>query len=235
MWYFRNGTVAVYEEGLFTRYIVPPKSYFVSETIQVNDDGSYFRFFSNGTYQWFGAPPSANETAEIKAFRIKSINSEPNGMQTIYYANGTVALYNGTDFVRYIVAPTSYFVTRSVTIFDDGGFLEEFSNGTTIFHYPMVDERANELVRAYYITKVENNLDGTGKKFYLNGTVSATKNGKFVKNIVEPKSIYKGCVKSVLSWGDTEVRCWNNTVRTYPAFKPNESDEERATGVLYIE
>lgn len=48
----------------------------------------------------------------------------------------------------------------------------------------MVDERANELVRAYYVTKVENNLDGTGKKFYLNGTVSATKNGKFVKNIV---------------------------------------------------
>jgi len=112
VWYFRNGTVAVYEEGLFTRYIVPPKSYFVSETIQVNDDGSYFRFFSNGTYQWFGAPPSANETAEIKAFRIKSINSEPNGMQTIYYANGTVALYNGTEFVRCIVQPTSYLVTR---------------------------------------------------------------------------------------------------------------------------
>lgn len=156
-------------------------------------------------------------------------------MQTIYYANGTVSLYNGTDFVKNIVQPTSYFVTRKVIIFDDGGFLEEFSNGTTIRHSAMVDERADELVRAYYVTKEEFNADGTGKRFYLNGTISATKYGNFTKNLVAPKSLYKGCVKSVLSWGDTEVRCWNNTVRTYRAFKPDESDEDRATGVLYVE
>jgi hypothetical protein len=49
VWSFRNGTVAVFEDGVFSRYIVPPKSYFVSISIQVNDDGSYFIFFSNGT------------------------------------------------------------------------------------------------------------------------------------------------------------------------------------------
>lgn len=156
-------------------------------------------------------------------------------MQTFYFANGTVSLFNGTDFVRNIVQPTSYFVTRQVTIFDDGGFLEEFSNGTTIRYSAIIDERADELVRAYYITKEEFNADGSGKRFYLNGTISATKYGNFTKNIVPPKSLYKGCVKSVLSWGETEVRCWNNTVRTYPPFKRNESDEDRATGVLYIE
>ena len=124
VWYFRNGTVAVYDEGLFTRYIVPPSSYFVSITILNNDDGSYTRQFSNGTWQYFAAPPTGNETAEMKAFRINRINSEPDGIQTFYYANGTVAVFNGTDFVKYIVAPTSYFVTRQVTIFNDGGFLE---------------------------------------------------------------------------------------------------------------
>ena len=126
-------------------YIVPPKSYFVSINIQHNDDGSYFRYFSNGTQQWFSAPPTANETAEIKAFRINSINSEPDGVQTFFYANGTVAVFNGTDFVRYIVKPTSYFVTRKVTIFNDGGFFEEFSNGTTITYSAALDERADEL------------------------------------------------------------------------------------------
>ena len=113
--------------------------------------------------------------------------------------------------------------------------MEEFSNGTTIRYSAIVDERADELVRAYYITKEEFNADGTGKIFYLNGTISATKDGNFIKNLVPPKSLYKGCVKSILSWGDTEVRCWNNTVRIYPAFRPNETDEERAVGVLFIE
>ena len=112
VWSFRNGTVAVYENGVFARYIVPPKSYFIIITIQQNDDGSYFRFFSNGTQQWFAAPPTTNETAEIKAFRINSIISEPNGIQTFFYANGTVAVFNATDFVKYLVKPTSFFVTR---------------------------------------------------------------------------------------------------------------------------
>jgi hypothetical protein len=88
------------------------KSYFIIITIQQNDDGSYFRFFSNGTQQWFAAPPTTNETAEINAFRINSIISEPNGNQTFFYANGTVAVFNATDFVKYLVKPTSFFVTR---------------------------------------------------------------------------------------------------------------------------
>ncbi len=232
---FRNGTVAVYENGIFASYIVPPKSYFVIITIQHNDDGSYFKYFSNGTQQYFGAPPTANETAEIKAFRIKSINSEPDGIQTFYYANGTVAVFNGTDFVKYLVKPTSYFITRKVTIFDDGGFLEEFSNGTNIVYAAMLDERADELVRAYYITKEEFNSDGTGKRFYLNGTITAIKYGNFTKYIVPPKSLYMGCVKSASPDGETVVRCWNNTIRKYPAFRSDETDEDRAMGILYIE
>jgi antitoxin component YwqK of YwqJK toxin-antitoxin module len=195
VWSFRNGTVAVYDNGIFARYIVPPKSYFVSVTIKQNDDGSYFRYFSNGTQQWFAAPLTGDETAEIKAFRINSINSEPNGIQTFFYANGTVAVFNGSKFVKYLVKPTSFFVTRQVTIFPDGGFEERYSNGTTIRYSETLDERADELVRAYYITKQEFNADGTGKNFYFNGTIAATKDGNFIKYIVPPKSLYMGCIK----------------------------------------
>jgi hypothetical protein len=113
--------------------------------------------------------------------------------------------------------------------------VELFSNGTNIVYSAIIDERADELVRAYYITKEEFNADGTGKRFYLNGTIAATKEGNFTKYIVPPRSLYKGCVKSVNPQGNTEVRCWNNTIRTYPAFKPNETDEDRATGLLYFE
>jgi len=99
----------------------------------------------------------------------------------------------------------------------------------------MLDERADELVRAYYITKEEFNADGTGKRFFLNETIAATKDGNFVKYIVPPKSLYKGCAKSINQQGDTEIRCWNNTIRTYPAFRSNETDEDRATGLLYMD
>jgi hypothetical protein len=75
--------------------------------------------------------------------------------------------------------------------------VEEFSNGTTIRYSAIVDERADELVRAFYITKEELNADGSGKRFFLNGTIIATKDGNFTKYIVPPRSFYKGCVKSL--------------------------------------
>ena len=49
VFYFVNGTVAVNEEGVFTRYIVPPKSFYVHVEISNYDDGSYLKTFSNGT------------------------------------------------------------------------------------------------------------------------------------------------------------------------------------------
>ena len=59
-------------------------------------------------------------------------------------------------------------------------------------------------------------------------------NGRFVRYIVPPKSLYYGCVKSLTdTTGITEVRCWNNTIRKYPS--NIETEEERAVGVLYTE
>ena len=114
---YKNGTVALFENDEFVSYIVPPKSFYIIVTVIQNEDGSFTRYFSNGTKVWFGAPPSVNETAEIKAFRIFSIRSEPTGQNIYTYANGTVAVFNGTVFVNYIVRPTSFFVTRKVTVF----------------------------------------------------------------------------------------------------------------------
>jgi len=76
---YKNGTVALFENDEFVSYIVPPKSFYIIVTVIQNEDGSFTRYFSNGTKVWFGAPPSVNETAEIKAFRIFSIRSEPTG------------------------------------------------------------------------------------------------------------------------------------------------------------
>jgi hypothetical protein len=209
---------------------------FVGLEVYQNEDGSFAKVFTNGTKVWFGGPPPKTETPEMKAFRIVSIRSDPDGMQTFFFANGTVALYNGTEFVGYLVKPTSYFVTRQVIINDDGSFFEEFSNGTMIRNAPPLDERADELERARYIIREEKNSDGSGKRFFFNGTVIATRNGTFVSYIVKPKSFYYGCVKSfdeVQSM--TRVRCWNNTVRKYPTFNPDETDYDRATGLLFLE
>ena len=76
---YRNGTVAIFENGQLMSYIVAPKSLFVTVTVIQNEDGSYTRYISNGTNVWFGPPASLNETAEIRAFRVVSIRSEPNG------------------------------------------------------------------------------------------------------------------------------------------------------------
>jgi hypothetical protein len=196
---YRNGTVAIFENGDFISYIVPPKSLFVTVTVTQNDDGSFTRSFSNGTKVWFGPPPSINETAEIRAFRIISIRFEPSGQSTYTFANGTVALFNGTIFVGYIVRPTSFFVTRKVTVFEDAGFMEEYSNGTVIRYSPPIDELADEVDRALYVVKEEiNTNNGTGRSFFFNGTVILTLNGKFVRVLVPPRSLYYGCVKTDL-------------------------------------
>jgi hypothetical protein len=106
------------------------------------------RLFSNGTKHWFAPPPPASETADMRAFRVLSIRSDPNGVQTYSYANGTVALFNGTTFAGYIVKPISFYVTRKVNLFEDGSFLEEYSNGTSIKYSSALDERADDLMRA---------------------------------------------------------------------------------------
>lgn len=147
-----------------------------------------------------------------------------------------MALFNGTIFVSYIVKPISYFVTRSVTTFEDGSFIEEYSNGTTISFAPPLDPRANDLDRAFYVVKDEfNTINGTGRRFFFNGTVIATLNGAFVRVLVPPKSFYYGCVKVDLDDGTEEVRCWNQTYRKYDKPTFDETDEERATGIWYTE
>ena len=72
-----NGTVALFETGSFVRYIVPPKSIFVTVTVYTSTDGSYNQVFSNGTRIFFAGPPPANETAEQKAFRFVKVVTEP--------------------------------------------------------------------------------------------------------------------------------------------------------------
>jgi len=81
-----------------------------------------------------------------------------------------------------------------------------------------------------------NTLTGEGRITFLNGTVILTKsNGIFDRVLVAPTSYYYGCVKIPETSGGWVIKCWNNTKYHYLAFKPNETDYERATGILYIE
>jgi hypothetical protein len=74
-------------------------------------DGSFEQYFSNGTYRWFAAPASNNESAEQYAFRV--VKSEFfNGTKTATFANGTVVQYRPDGSMIYIVKPTSFFITR---------------------------------------------------------------------------------------------------------------------------
>jgi len=55
--------------------------------------------------------------------------------------------------------------------------MEEYSDGTVVRYSPPLEELANELDKAYYIVKEEiNTVNGTGRRFYYNGTVVQTKN-----------------------------------------------------------
>ncbi len=78
---------------------------------QLNPDGSFEKFFSNGTNIYYAPPASKNETAEQFAFRVVMVEAF-NNSKTLTFANGTVIMYllNGTMVVK--VPPKSLIVTR---------------------------------------------------------------------------------------------------------------------------
>jgi len=56
--------VAENRNGSFFKFIVPPKDFYIEMKTQLNPDGSFEKFFSNGTNIWYAPPASKNETAE---------------------------------------------------------------------------------------------------------------------------------------------------------------------------
>lgn len=85
------------------------------------------------------------------------------------------------------------------------------------------------------MTREEKNQDGSGKRYFLNGTVIATRYGAFVSYIVRPKSFYYGCVKEEEINGIVNVRCWNGTKLIYYPPQSGENDEQRATALAFSE
>jgi len=61
---YYNGSVAEYRNGIFYNFIIPPKDFYIEMKTQLNPDGSFEKFFSNGTYIRYAPPASKNETAE---------------------------------------------------------------------------------------------------------------------------------------------------------------------------
>jgi hypothetical protein len=56
--------VAENRNGSFFKFIVPPKDFYIEMKTQLNPDGSFEKFFSNGTNIYYAPPASKNETAE---------------------------------------------------------------------------------------------------------------------------------------------------------------------------
>lgn len=116
---------------------------------------------------------------------------QSNGTIKTFYRNGTVALFNRTGFVRYVIPPKSIYVwilDRKTN--NDRSQSIVFSNGTTrVFRPPdSIDTSEFEIATGY--ETVDLFLNGSSTIYYRNGSVQSLDKFGTRTWIVPPKSFY---------------------------------------------
>ena len=108
------------------------------------------------------------DTLAYKQLSFTWFQNDPAGNTTVYYRNGTIAIFNTTGFITYIVAPTALF---SVT--DNGGYMYYYiaTNFTVIYNKPVELELTDEEKAISYLYQ-DIYSNGTNRTVYRNGTIA---------------------------------------------------------------
>ena len=126
----------------------------------------------------FNKPLSPNPTIAERNLTYDFFTISPEGVKNVTYRNGTIALFQvnettGNDtFVRYIRAPSSFFVNYNDVMSPDGILKRTFENGTIRYIYPTMTSANSRKDNATATDFFDFYPNGTSRRYYKNGTIA---------------------------------------------------------------
>lgn len=230
--FYRNGSVAEFNQTGFVRFIVQPSSFFILKLrLAPEEDGTVTEIFSNGTTRIIAPAVTFFTDPQERALGFTVMDKYQNGSSMVYYRNGTVALFNETHLIRYIVPPTSFYVTYETLTYDDGSVEYTYSNGTVIF-YSRPLTREDDLTYKQLSFSMFRKENGMMTVWYRNGSQALFNSTGFVRYIVAPDVIYSPIEDGGYSFYYVKT---NFTVIYNKPFEEETTERARAVSFDYSE
>ena len=201
-------------------------------------DGDEYKF-SNGTTRFVARPIKNTDTELYKRTSFEVFETYPNVTTKVTYRNGTIAMFNTSGFMNYIIPPEQYFYSYA-----DGSYRFFRLNDSFIINYnnPLTTF-STILEKSVSYDFYTINSDGVKNVTYRNGTIAlftinTTDNSDiFVEYVKPPTSFFVNYKDdSATSDGIVKRTFDNGTIRyIYPAQTSSNSRQDNATATDFFD
>ena len=204
---YRNGSVAVFTNGVFTSWTVAPDSYWVwcdkDDTPEL-----YFDWVcTNGTTIRISEPIDAASIEPAIEFMRNTyfgyMEIFQNGTSKSFYLNGSAAWFNSTGFVSWIIVPDEFYVQKIIVTpaATDVEEVQSYSNGTIRTIRVEDSPDTDEITKAIGYEFIDTYTNGSQQIFYRNGSVAFFNATGFDHWVVPPTEFFVSYEKYIYDDG----------------------------------
>ena len=181
-------------------------------------DGVEYKY-SNGVTKLVARPIIDTDSELFKRTSFEEFETFPNSTTRVTYRNGTIAMFNNSGFMYYIVPPESLFFS-----YDDGSYRFQFLNDSSIIQYNKpLSPNPSLLEKSVLYDFFTISPAGVKNVTYRNGTIALFQTNQtdgsdlFISYVKAPTSFFVNFNDDMTSDGILKRTFYNGTIRyIYP-------------------